>query len=74
MVKSADDVERALRDKGLTWTNRNGHNSHELKDGSGRIMWDDNQTFSEPMQHYMTGVLKVFGILALLAGIAYFFM
>ena len=74
MVKSADDVERALRNKGLTWDSRDGHNSHELKDGSGRIMWDDNQTFSEPMQHYMTGVLKVFGILGLLAAVAYFFM
>ena len=63
-IKNSGDVENALNEKGLKWDSKNGHNSHELKDGSGRIMWDDDQEFSEPMSNYFTGVLKCFGIIA----------
>ena len=70
-IKCSDDVEQALQAAHLEWESKNGQNSHELKDGTGRIMWQDGQEFSEPMSSYMTGVLKTFGIIAFIAMVVF---
>ena len=68
-IKRGTDINDALEADGKTWeTNpRNGQNTYEFREdrgGTGKIDWHDDDTFSEPMSAFMTGVLRTFGIIA----------
>ena len=51
----------------------NGNREVHLNEvGAGKINYNVDQTFSEPMSHFLSGVLRVFGLLifiGLLAGV-----
>lgn len=69
-IESAQDIENALRAKGQSWENGRGKQRiWETRDG--RVSWQEGETFSEPKAALMSGVLKVFGILGVLAALFY---
>lgn len=72
LVKTGQDVENCVdRPENQGRASKrvlNGKGDREVvfKDGTGKINYNVNQTFSEPMSHFMSGVLRTFGLLALI--------
>ena len=66
-IRRGTDINDALHAKGYDYdTDHKGQNTYEFREdrgGTGKIDWHDDDTFSEPMSAFMTGVLRVFGII-----------
>jgi len=71
-VKTGYDVNEVLEEHNQEWDkNGDGDNEWETPRGSGRITWNDEDTFSVPMQHFFNGVLKTFLVFAFIAGVIF---
>lgn len=64
-VNNAEDVERALQQRGIEWTNGRGKTREAQLDKRTHsvLRWQEGEEFSEPRAAYFTGILKVFGII-----------
>lgn len=74
-IKCGDDVERALERRGIEWQNGRGKTREAQLDERtySTLRWQEGEEFSEPRAAYFEGILRVFGIIALVAAFMFAF-